>query len=329
MKPEYTAYQNSPHSKVECVKCHIGPGASWFVQSKLSGLRQVVAVALNTYERPVAAPVVDLRPARETCEGCHWPDRYGGDKLKVLSHFNDEGQETKSVLMKIGGGGFMGTGIHTAHVGKGIRIRYGHTDRARQTIPYVEYSRNGDKREFFGAKTKKEDIAGLQMREMDCVDCHNRPSHTFELPERALDHAMSKREIAPDLPLIRKTSLEILKKDYASSTAAEVEIPKAVEQFYREKQSEVFAKRQQEVTNAGKGVLAIWQRNVFPEMKVKWGTYVNNIGHNDYPGCFRCHDGEHKTSDGGKAIEQDCNACHVMLAMEEAKPKILSDLGLQ
>lgn len=324
MKPEFNAYQNSPHSKVECVQCHIGPGASWFVQSKLSGLHQVFAVAFNTYERPIPVPVANLRPARETCEGCHWPDKYGGDKLRIIPHYTDEGQLTQSVLlMRIGGGNIPGSGIHTRHVGKGIKIRYAHTDRARQTIPWVEYSvRDAAKREYFAEKTTPADVSKMQIREMDCVDCHNRPSHATELPERATDNAMAAGNIVPTIPGVRKVALEVLKKEYTSTAQAEAEIPVAVKKALAGKASDA------EVERSAKGVLSIWQRNIFPEMKITWGTYFNNIGHNDYPGCFRCHDEKHKTQDGAKAISQDCNACHVMLAMEEANPKILKDLGM-
>ncbi|MBI3684298.1 MAG: NapC/NirT family cytochrome c [Acidobacteria bacterium] len=329
MRPEYTAYQNSPHFRVECVKCHIGPGASWFVKSKLSGVSQVFHVAMGTYDRPVPTPIVDLRPARETCEACHWPDKYGGDKLRVITHFSDEGARTKTVLlMRIGGGSLSGAGIHTAHIGQGIRVRYAHSDNKRQTIPWVEYRRNGDVREFLAAKVNKGDISRMPVREMDCVDCHNRPSHTFEPPERALENAMARGEIAWDLPRIKKTALDILKKEYGGAREAEAEIGSAFEKFYRQQMPEVYGKRQPDIARSARGVLAVWQRNVFPEMKVTWGTYANNIGHNDYPGCFRCHDGEHKTADGARSIEQDCNTCHVMLAMEEASPKILQDLGV-
>lgn len=328
MKPEFTAYQNSPHSKVECVKCHIGPGASWFVQSKLSGLRQVFAVALNTYTRPIEVPVANLRPARETCEGCHWPDKYGGDRLRVIPHFSDEGKMSQSVLlMRIGGGSVSGKGIHTAHMRKGITIRYA-SDHSRQNIPWVEYSDNGAKHEYLSTKAKKEEVAGMAIREMDCMDCHNRPSHTMEIPERALDRVMAAGEIKPDLPQIRKVAMDVLKKPYATTVEAESSIGPAVEKFYKDQKPDVYASRKADIDRASQAVLAIWQRNIFPEMKVTWGTYANNIGHNDFPGCFRCHDAEHKTADGKKAIEQDCNSCHVMLAMEEENPKVLKDLGL-
>lgn len=328
MKPQYTAYQHSPHSRVECVKCHIGPGASWFVQSKLSGVGQIFAVAFNSYPRPIPTPVENLRPARETCETCHWPDKYGPDRLRVITHFNDEGRASKTVLlMHIGGGAVAGKGIHTAHVGQGVRVRYAHADRARQQIPWIEYSRNGNTVEFWAPGAKKQELANWQVREMDCMDCHNRPSHTFETPERALDAAMLSGDVAPDLPGIRAVGLQALKRNYSSTEEAERELPAMVLRDYRAKQPAVSTARAADVTRSAKAILAIWQRNVFPEMKVTWGTYTNNIGHTDFPGCFRCHDAEHR-SENGKAIEQDCNSCHVLLAMEEEDPKVLKDLGL-
>ncbi len=330
MKPEYTAYQNSPHSRVPCVKCHVGPGASGFVESKLAGVHQLFAITFNTYQRPIPVPVPNLRPARETCEGCHWPDKYGADRVRVIPHYSDEGVRSDSVLlMRIGSGSAGGYGIHTAHVGQGIRIRYAHTDAARQTIPWVEYGKNGEKTEFFAPKTSASDVAKMDIREMDCMDCHNRPSHSMQLPERAIDSAMAAGDIAADLPQIRKTALDILKKDYGTTERAEKEVGEAVRKFYREQLPQVADSRKADVERSAAGVLAIWQRNIFPEMNITWGTYVNNIGHNDFPGCFRCHDDEHKTTGGAKTIGQDCNGCHVMLAMEEEKPKILKDLGLR
>ena len=147
MQPEYTAYQNSPHSHVECVKCHIGPGAGWFVKSKLSGVGQVFAVTFNTYPRPIPTPVHNLRPARETCEACHWPQKYGEDRIKIIHKFAEDETNTVTktvLLMKIGGGN-RGIGIHGTHLGTGTSIRYAHSDEARQTIPWVEYNVNGKK----------------------------------------------------------------------------------------------------------------------------------------------------------------------------------------
>ena len=331
MQPEYTAYQNSPHSHVECVKCHIGPGASWFVKSKLSGVGQVFAVTFDTYPRPIPVPVHNLRPARETCEACHWPQKYGQDRLEVIPKFADDETNTRTetvLLMKIGGGN-RGIGIHGTHLGKGpgeVLIRYWHSDEARQNIPVVEYTVNG-KTTVFANGDAKPNGPGLTEREMDCIDCHNRPSHAFELPERALDKAMANSLISPALPFARKKGLEILKADYKTREEAAERIPAAFKAYYQQTYPAVYAQHLADVNAAAAQVAAIWANNVFPAMNIKWGTYPINVGHTDSPGCFRCHDGSHAAADGN-TITQDCNACHNLLGMDEANPKVLTDLGI-
>jgi hypothetical protein len=328
MKPEFTAYQNSPHSRVECVKCHIGPGASWFVRSKMSGIRQVFAVTFQTYSRPIPTPVHNLRPARDTCEQCHWPDRFGGDRLRIISKFGDDEKNTpaKSVLlMHIGGGN--GKGIHGMHVGPGVTIRYA-SDEARQNIPWVSYQNGSNAPVAYTAEGfKKEKLNTLTTRVMDCMDCHNRPSHTFQVPERAVDEAMATGAISPVLPFAKKQAITVLKASYATSADAASKIPTAFEAFYRQTYPDIDRQYAAEVRRGAQAVLGIFNRNVFPEMKVTWGSYPNNLGHTDFVGCFRCHDDGH-TASGGVKITQDCNACHSVLAMEEQSPKILNDLGL-
>jgi len=326
MQPEYTAYQNSPHSRVECVKCHIGPGASWFVRSKLSGVGQVVAVTFNTYPRPIPTPVRNLRPARETCEACHWPQKYGEDRVRVISRFADDehNTQTKTVLLVKIGGGNGGIGIHGTHLGPGVHIRYTPSDESRQTIPWVEYEGPGGKRVYAVPDAK---TAGLPVREMDCMDCHNRPTHTYELPDRGIDRVMSAGLLSASLPFAKKEAVELIKKDYTSREEAAQRIPAAFAKYYQDHYPDVWAARRDEITAGGKAALGVWDRNVFPAMKVTWGAYPNNLGHMDFPGCFRCHDGSHSTK-GGDSITQDCNACHNLLAVDEASPKILSDLGI-
>jgi nitrate/TMAO reductase-like tetraheme cytochrome c subunit len=325
MEPEFMAYQNSPHARVSCVDCHIGAGASWFVRSKLSGTWQVFAVTFDTFPRPIPTPVENLRPARETCETCHWPQKYGEDRLRVVNKYADDEANTLTktvLLMKIGGGNH-GIGIHGTHLGPGVRIRYAHSDAARQEIPWMEYT-DGKRTTVYA--TDGAAPGGMPVREMDCMDCHNRPSHTFELADRAVNQAMFAGDIPASLPFAKKKSLEALKEEYPNREAAAAAIPASMERFYRENHPEVYAQRRAEVERAGKGVFAIWSRNVFPKMKVTWGTYPNNIGHEDFPGCFRCHDG--RESADGRAVTQDCNACHSLLAMDEEAPKVLTDLGI-
>jgi hypothetical protein len=332
MQPEFAAYQNSPHSRVECVKCHIGPGASWFVKSKLSGAWQVIAVTFNTYPRPIPAPVENLRPARETCEACHWPQKFGSERLRVIHKYADDEANTLSrsvLLMRIGGGGAAGAGIHTAHIAEGIQIRYAHSDPKRQNVPWVEVTKNGAQPVVYQAPDVKGDaIKDMPVRVMDCMDCHNRPTHAYEMPERAIDQAMWKRQIDPALPFIKKKGLELLKKTYSGHAEAAQAIPAGLEDYYKTSHAPVYESRKKEIAQASQALLSIYTRNVFPEMKVEWGTYPNHIGHTDFPGCFRCHD-EVKVNSEKKTITQDCNTCHSLLAMDEAAPKILDDLGLK
>jgi nitrate/TMAO reductase-like tetraheme cytochrome c subunit len=342
MAPEYAAYNDSPHSRVGCVECHIGPGASWFVKSKLSGARQVVAVVRKSYSRPIPSPVHQLRPARETCEQCHWPQKFHGDKLVVRSKYADDEANTRTttvLMLRVGGGGPGGrVGIHGRHLDEGERIQYRSTDR-RQTITEVDYTADDgsvvryvseDAPAAAALQPAAHAAAGTatEQRRMDCMDCHNRPTHSFALPERALDQALSEGRISSELPFIKKRSVELLRASYPDQARAGAAIESGLVAFYREKYPEVAAKKGELVQAATREVKGIYMRNVFPGMKVTWGTYPNNVGHEDFPGCFRCHDDKHKTRDG-KTITQDCSACHAILAMDESDPKVLAELGLK
>jgi len=335
MEPEYTAFVDSSHSRVGCVQCHIGPGAPWFVRSKLSGVRQVFAVNLNTYSRPIPSPVKELRPARETCAQCHWPDKFHGDKFLVRTKFAPDEKNTPMttvLILKIGGRNWQGlTGIHGRHLDATERISYVSTDGRRQVIPQVTY-RDDDGQtvvyESSDAKMSPQELAAGEHRKMDCMDCHNRPTHAFQMPERAVDQAMNNGQISPELPFSKKQSVELLRSEYADRETALQKIPAAFADFYRAKYPDIFRTHRNQIEASAQQVQAIYRRNVFPRMRITWGTYPNNIGHDDFLGCFRCHDGSHSAKDG-RTITQDCSACHTILAMEETNPKILADLGLK
>ena len=335
MTPEFTAYQNSPHAHVNCVECHIGPGAGWFVRSKLSGVRQVFAVTFHTYSRPIHAPVEYLRPARETCEQCHWPQRFTGDKFVVKNTYKDDEKntpQTTAMLLKIGGRTWQGAlGIHGRHLDEGARIRYISIDDQRQVIPVVYYTNDQGKTvEFVSSdiQATKQQLDAGQHRSMDCVDCHNRPTHAFDLPESAVNQQMYAGRISPELPFIRKKAVELLKAEYPDRDTARRRILEQVNSFYRANYPAIYDSRRALVEQSAQTVAAIYLRNIFPEMKVTWGVHPNNIGHTDFPGCFRCHDGSHSSADG-QMITNDCSACHNLLAVEETNPKVLSDLGLK
>jgi hypothetical protein len=331
MDPEYTAYQRSPHARVACVECHIGPGAPWFVRSKISGSYQVVAVTFNLYPRPISTPIHNLRPARETCEQCHWPERFSGDKLVVKTKYADDEKNsaTKTVLLVHIGGRNPDSklvGIHGRHLGL---VTYLAADAKRQEIPWVSYrNEDGTSTEYASTETppKADLVAHGDRRTMDCMDCHNRPTHTFDMPESAVNREMAAGRISPSLPFIHKEAIDLLKRNYTSRLAAETELPDALREYYRKNYFAIYNSQRAQIEEAAKGILYIYEGNVFPEMNITWGTYPNNLGHNDFPGCYRCHDGSHK-SKGGKEITQDCNACHSLLAMDEPDPKILHELA--
>jgi hypothetical protein len=332
MEPEHTAYLGAPHARVPCVECHIGPGAPWFVRSKISGSYQVLAVAFDLYPRPIPTPIESLRPSRDTCEQCHWPEKFVGDKLVVKTHFSDDEvpAETKTVLLMHTGGldplSGRPLGNHGVHLEPGAEIRYLAADPQRQQIPYVRYRRpDGTVTEYVspGAGRAADSDA---LRLMDCMDCHNRPSHPFELPGPAVDRALAAGLIDRTLPYVKKQAVALLEADYASHAEAATGIRGALHKFYRERHPQVLEGRRAAVDAAAGALAAIHARNVFPHMKVGWATYPNNLGHDSFPGCFRCHDGKHRSADG-RTISADCTSCHQLLALEEENPDILKLLA--
>jgi hypothetical protein len=335
MEPEFTAYQGSPHAHVECVECHIGPGAGWFVRSKLSGVRQVFAVTFHTYSTPIHAPVKYLRPARETCEQCHWPQRFTGDKFVVKTSYKDDEKNTPlttAMVLKIGGRSWQGSvGIHGRHLADGTQIRYISIDDKRQVIPVVSYTDDkGKTTEFVSTdiKATRQQLDAGEHRAMDCVDCHNRPTHAFELPESAVNKQMAAGFISPELPFMRKKAIEVLKAEYPDRETAKRQIIEALTAFYRTNYASLYNSRRSLVQQSAESVAEIYLRNIFPAMKMTWGVHPNNLGHNDFPGCFRCHDGSHTSADG-QTIPNDCATCHNLLAVEEENPKVLTELGLK
>jgi len=338
MDPEFTAYERSPHSRVECVQCHIGPGASWFVKSKLSGAWQVVSVTFDLYPRPIPTPVKNLRPSRDTCEQCHWPTRFVGDRLKILTHHADDEKSTprKTVLLMHVGGGEQGRGIHW-HVGQGIRIRY-LADEKREKIRTVEVTRADGSADRYdlpaNPKAAPADAAGLGWRTMDCVDCHNRPTHQFRTAEHEVDGAIADGRIDRALPFVRREALRAITATYPDRAGAEAGIRAALTGFYERQHPQVWAAKKDAVLAAASALSEAWGLNVWPSMRIGWGTYSSQLGH-DAPdqagsgpgaGCWRCHDDQHVNA-AGKAITQDCDACHAVLAQDEESPAILKQLG--
>ncbi len=318
MQPEFTAYQDGAHSRVTCVQCHIGSGASWFAKSKVSGTRQILAVTFHTYSTPIPSPVQSLRPARDTCEQCHWPEKFHGDKIRRVVEYGEDEKNTESVTtlqVHVGGGSErlgIAQGIHW-HMNVANEVEYIATDDKRQVIPWVRVKdRFGNVREYTADGVKPEELRKGERRRMDCMDCHNRPAHPMAAtPERAVNERLASGEIPKTLPFVRREAVKALKVSYPSQAAAGDAIARALREFYRSQYPDTYMTRRQDVEKAVQGTTAVYRRNIFPEMNVQFGTYPNNIGHMDSPGCFRCHDDSHKTKDG-KKITQECDTCHAI-----------------
>jgi len=317
MEPEFAAFQDGPHSRVACVSCHIGPGAPWFVKAKIDGTRQVIAVLRGTHARPISSPVHNLRPAREVCEQCHWPEKFHGDKMVTVREYaNDEASTENLTTLKVhvGGGSErlgIATGIHW-HMNVANEVDYIATDESRQVIPYVRVKdRLGAVREYFAEGVTEDQLQKGERRRMDCIDCHNRPTHRFAAtPGRAVDDAIGRGELSRTLPFMRREAVAALTPAYPDRAAGQREIATHLMNFYRSQQTGGAARvAPGDVERAIQATQRLYARNVFPKMNVTWGTYPDNIGHTDAPGCFRCHDDQHKTRDG-LVIKQDCEQCH-------------------
>jgi nitrate/TMAO reductase-like tetraheme cytochrome c subunit len=324
MKPEYTAFQASPHARLRCVDCHVGPGPGGYVRSKFAGVRQLYGVVFNKYSKPIPTPVHNMPAANETCAHCHWPEKFYGQQLKVLNHYAYDEQNTfrqTRLLINVGGGSPMTgqvSGIHW-HMNIANEVTYIATDEQRQTIPWVQVKdRQGNVTEYMSRRSAitPEQVAQLPRRRMDCIDCHNRPAHIYQPPDVAVDRAFAAGRLDASLPYLKRQAIEALNKPYNSTDEAVNSIANSMDGFYRTNYQDVYSQRGNSIRGAIAEVQRIYQTYFFPEMKTDWRTHPNNIGHLYSSGCFRCHDGEHVSSTG-KVIRNDCNICHTVLAQDE------------
>jgi hypothetical protein len=321
MNPEYTAYQNSPHARVPCTSCHVGPGAGWYTKSKLSGLYQVYAVVAHVYPKPIPTPVKNLRPAQETCEECHWPRQfYGGQQRRFDNYRYDENNTPWPInmLIKTGGGDpktGQVAGIHW-HMNIGFRVEYIARDERRQNIPWVKVSDRQTGRitvyQDISKPLTKEEIAASKPRIMDCMDCHNRPSHVYRSPDYAINLAILTGRVDGTLPDIKKIAVEAMAKDYDTHDAGLLGIANYITDYYRLNHADLYGQKRKIIDDAILAAQQAFSQNIFPEMKVRWSEYPNNIGHFISVGCMRCHLGNHR-SDDGIVLTHDCKACHIIL----------------
>jgi nitrate/TMAO reductase-like tetraheme cytochrome c subunit len=334
MSPEYTAYEYSPHARVGCAKCHIGPGAGWFVRSKLSGAYQVYATIFNKYPKPIPTPIENLRPAQQTCEQCHWPKQFFSEKMLKNTYFLSDEKNTRwtlDLLIKIGGGNIEAgptSGIHW-HMNIANELTYIATDSQRQSIPWIR-SKNPDGKITVYRSTENsltdEQIRTMKTRRMDCIDCHNRPTHIYHPPAKSINHVMSLGWMDPSLPNVKSVALKALETPYSTKQLGLDSIQIAINEYYQTNYPELAKTKQDTIARVVSEVQNIFSRNYFPEMHVSWKRFPDNIGHMYYPGCFRCHDGKH-VADDGKVLSRDCNVCHTILAQQFEKEGLRMSLS--
>ena len=323
MAPQAVTYAQSGHARVPCAQCHIGSGASWFVKSKLSGTRQVLAVLRDSYSRPIPPAIEHLRPARETCEQCHWPEKFFGAQLADLTRFASDENNTRheiKMLLKTGGGARAADrigGIHK-HIALAGRIEYVAVDDKLQEIPWVKMTDYDGSERVYRADGQPHSApkpAG-QTRYMDCMDCHNRPAHSFLAPAEAVDIALRQGTLDLTLPFIKREAVAALVRPYPDVESAEDGIATAITRFYSGNYPDVWQNRLASIRNAVETITDVYRTSFFASMKVDWRTYPDNIGHKVTPGCFRCHDGKHVDQEGN-AIVYTCRTCHTFLNRAE------------
>ncbi len=331
MHPQATAFENSAHARVACAECHIGTGAGWFVKSKLSGTRQVLAMWQNSYPRPIPAAITDLRPARETCEQCHWPRKFFGAQLREIVHYASDEANTRreiNMLLKTGGGDETtgrSSGIHKHMALRGM-VKYVATDDKLQVIPWVEFTEPSGRVLTYrsdGRPTSDPRPDGIE-RTLDCMDCHNRPAHKFHSPQEAVDihleigrtDSTHEARIDHTLPFIKREAMKVLSQSYPDVETANAEIGTSISEFYHLNYSKVWETRRPSVNRAIDIIRLVYRQNAFADMKVDWKTYPDNIGHMISPGCFRCHDGSH-VNQYGERLSHKCGICHTFLNMVE------------
>ncbi len=328
MEPEYVTYQNSSHSRISCAECHIGAGADWFVKSKLSGLYQVYSVLAEKYPRPIPTPIEHLRPARETCEKCHWPEKFYYNKIKTKRYFmaDEENSEWYVQLKMKTSPDHSALGLTEGshwHINPNVQIEFA-SDERREMVSWVKYTNKatGEVIEYFDEENEVDpaDLASMNKRTMDCLDCHNRPSHAFRYPQDYFDDLLISGKVDKSIPSIKFAAMEVLKYPYETKQEALDLLTSEINAYYESEHPDYFAQNKTKISDAIKAVQSEYSKNTFPKMKADAVFYINHNSHLESNGCFRCHNNTFKSSTG-RVISKDCNNCHSILA--QGKPGAL------
>ncbi|MGD8821579.1 MAG: NapC/NirT family cytochrome c [Anaerolineales bacterium] len=313
MPPEYTSYLTSPHARIDCVECHIGRGfIATRITRKAGDVRHIIATVFRSYEFPITAD--NMRPARETCERCHFPEKFSDDSLREIQTFlSDENNTPQTIYLtlKTGGGTArlgLGRGIHW-HIEN--EVYFYATDESQQEIPFVQViESDGTTTEYIDITSdiNPTEIAEEELVLMDCITCHNRITHLILQPDDSVDHLLTRGVISTEIPSIRRKAIELLTGEYANNDEA-LEAIAGLEGYYQLAYPDFAAENPELIQDAIVALQDVYSQSVFPEQRVDWDSHYNNIGHDNSPGCFRCHDGKHMNA-AQEAVRLECNVCH-------------------
>jgi nitrate/TMAO reductase-like tetraheme cytochrome c subunit len=311
MEPLFVASQHAAHAKVECVSCHVGPGAAAYFKTKINGVKQLYHAVRNDFERPIYTTAANPRPAQVICEQCHWPQKYAGSVDRTYRHFLSDEKNTPftvRLLLNVGGGdpsnGPEG-GIHW-HMNIANKIEYIATDDRLTSIPWVRMTNGKGEVTEYRTPDFKDDPSQHRIRRMDCMDCHSRPAHKVHTPNDAVDLALAAGRIDPAIPFAKAKVVAALVKPYSTKPEALRQIANTLRADYPDPAQAALLIAEAQ---------SIYRDNFFPEVKLDWRTHPDHVGHKNWDGCFRCHDGKHNAADGQKSIKaSDCRSCHLILA---------------
>ena len=331
MGPELRGHALSAHRELACAECHVEPGLAGWVKSKINGTRQLIEVITGTFPTPIPPPGhEDLPPTTATCRRCHDVDQLvdngGPIKLVLGARYRSDAANTREgialVLRPAGfGAGSATRGIHW-HVISDVEMTS--LDLRSQTVDLVRVTNpDGTTTEYVAsskvtsATNVRPDIdriiAAGKTQRMDCIDCHNRVGHRLPTIDEAVDDALEQGTIDPTLPWIKQEAVSRLSAAYPSADAAYVAID-ALRTYYASSHPLVAATKAAAINRAIAEIRRIYDLIATPAMKVTAQTYPDNLGHQAFPGCLRCHDGGHyKVVDGAvtkEAIPSACATCH-------------------
>jgi nitrate/TMAO reductase-like tetraheme cytochrome c subunit/mono/diheme cytochrome c family protein len=315
MPPQFAAFQRSAHASESCEDCHLGRDTmSVMIPRKIYySWHTGTSMVFGNYNYPIIAK--EMNPARVACENCHNPTKFSSDKLFTIKRFSDDKANTLTTLymvLKTGGGSKregLGQGIHW-HVEN--PVYYYATDVLQQDIPYVLVTKaDGTTSEYIDTESKfdPKSIKKEDLREMDCITCHNRTAHAIESPSGSMDTLMGRGVVSPTIPEIHKIGAAAIGKTYATQAEGLAEIGK-LEAYYQQNYADFYAKNTAMVKAAVTAIKSAFEASVYIDQKMNWLAHPDNMQHKDFPGCMRCHDGKHVTPNAKDTVRLECNLCH-------------------